>query len=116
MYRTILLCIALAIPALLMPSIAAQAPKPKKIVLIAGKLDPNHPKGTHEYENSVRLLKHCLDRASNLKDVVTEMHFGGWPERESELDSADTIVLISSGADRNEKDHPLLIGERLRAL
>lgn len=95
---------------------AESQPKPRKILLIAGKLDPNHPKGTHEYENSVRLLKHCLDRASNLQGVVTEMHFGGWPEKESELDGADTIVLISSGSDRDEKDHPLLIGDRMRAL
>jgi type 1 glutamine amidotransferase len=116
MHRSILLGLCLVGIVLLTPAHIVPAPKPKKIVLIAGKLDPSHPPGTHEYENSVRLLKHCLDRASNLKDVVTEMHFNGWPEKVATLDDADTIVLISSGSDRQEKDHPFLIGDRLRTL
>ena len=66
---------------------AADAPKPKKIVLIAGKLD-SHPPATHEYEKSALLMKHCLDTAPNLPAVNTEVHFGGWPADEGTLAAA----------------------------
>src|SRR5262249_24655653 len=94
----------------------APAARTKKIVLIAGALDKNHPPGTHEYEKSVRLLKRCLDESANMKGLRVETHFGGWPKDEKTLDDADTIVLISSGSDRVEKDHPLLVGERLAVI
>jgi hypothetical protein len=92
------------------------ADPPKKVVLIAGPLDATHPKGTHEYEKSVRLLKQCLDTSPNLKGVAVEAHLNGWPRDERTLDTADTIVLITSGADRREQDHPLLVGDRLQVL
>ena len=41
------------------------------------------------------------------------MHFDGWPRDPATLDDAHTIVVISDGADRNEQDHPLLVGDRL---
>src|SRR5215207_9098548 len=87
----------------------------KKIVLIAGALDGGHPKGTHEYEKSVRLLRHCLELA-NLKGAKVETHFNGWPRNDATLDDAATIVLISNGSDRNEQDHPVLVGDRLAVL
>jgi type 1 glutamine amidotransferase/mono/diheme cytochrome c family protein len=85
---------------------------PAKVVLIAGPIT-GHPKDTHEYEKSVILLKHLLDRASNLRGLRTEVHFGGWPEDPAALDGASTIVLISDGSDRREADHPLYVGKRL---
>src|SRR5438477_12658471 len=88
------------------------ADTPRKIVLIAGEKDKGHPKGTHEYEMSVRLLEECL-KTANVKGVRVESHFNGWPRDERTLDDADTIVLISSGGDRREQDHPLLVGVRL---
>lgn len=88
----------------------------RKIVLIAGPLDPGHPRGTHEYERSVRLLKHCLDTATNVKGFKTEVHFGGWPADARTLDDAHAIVLIASGSDRREQDHPLLMGDRMEVL
>lgn len=106
-------------PCLVASAPAGQVAKPahaKKIVLIAGALDKNHPAGTHEYEKSVRLLKRCLDSSSNVKDLRVETHFNGWPVDEKTLDDADTIVLISSGSDRNEKDHPLLVADRLSVI
>ncbi len=93
-----------------------QEASPRKIVLIAGQLDANHPKGTHEYEKSVQLLKHCLETSPNLKGVQVEEHYNGWPKDDSTLNDAHTIVLISSGSDRNEKDHPLLVADRLQVL
>ncbi|HEX4146379.1 MAG TPA: ThuA domain-containing protein [Pirellulales bacterium] len=91
---------------------AAEMPRPKKIVLIAGEPD-GHPAATHEYAQSVRLLQHCLAASSIARQISVETHFGGWPEDESTLDDADTIVLITSGCDHVETNHPLLVGNRL---
>ncbi|MDA0811444.1 MAG: ThuA domain-containing protein [Verrucomicrobia bacterium] len=84
----------------------------RKIVLIAGPLD-SHPATTHEYEKSVRLLKHCLDTAPNLPPVNVAVIFNGWPTDPASLDDADTIVFVSAGSDRVESDHPLFAGDRL---
>src|SRR4051794_39914821 len=95
---------------------AAADPPAKKVVFIAGAPDANHTKGTHEYAQSVRLLQHCLDMSPNVRGLKTETHFNGWPKDPATLDTADTIVVVASGSDRNEKDHPLLAQERLAAL
>jgi putative heme-binding domain-containing protein len=97
-------------------SLAAGPDRPRKVVLIAGPLDRSHPPGTHEYEKSVRLLAHCLDHSPNLRGVRTEVHLGGWPDDPRTLDEADTVVLVASGSDRREEDHPLLVGDRLAVL
>src|ERR1700688_4792650 len=78
----------------------AQHSRPRKIVFLPGPLDKGHPAGTHEYEKTARLLKHCLDHCALAKDIRTELYPGGWPSDSKALDDADTIVLISSGADR----------------
>jgi len=95
---------------------AAEPAKTKKIVLIAGPKDAGHPAGTHEYEKTVRALKHCLDNASNVKGIKVEAHLKGWPEKPATLDDADTIVIVASGSDRKESDHPLLVGDRLAVI
>ena len=97
----------------------AKAERTKKIVLIAGEVHQGpggHPPGTHEYELSARLLKHSLESASNVSGVKAEVHAGGWPRDPKTLDDADTIVVLSDGADRNPLDHPLLVGDRLQTL
>src|SRR5262245_59557926 len=94
------------------PTPAAEA-APRKVVLIAGPLDKSHPPGTHEYEKSVRLLKHGLDTATNVRGLRTEAHLGGWPDNPRTLDDADTIVIVASGSDRRAQDHPLLVDDRL---
>ena len=86
---------------------------PKKVLLIGQGPDGAHPAGTHEYEKTVRVFKHCLDTAANVKWLCVEAHLGGWPEKPTTLDDADTIVFVSSGSDRKEADHPLLVGDRL---
>jgi len=113
MLRTFLIaCLALVGSAILLHA----EEKPRKIVLIAGALDGGHPRGTHEYEKTVRLLAHCLTTSPNLKGVTVETHFEGWPKDEKTLDSADTIVLVSNGSDRKEQDHPFLVGDRMMVL
>ena len=78
-------------------SCATETADPRKVVLIAGK--KSHGPGAHEYVKSVKLLKVMLDRSPNLKDVETEIHFNGWPEDPSTLDTADAIITISDGQD-----------------
>jgi hypothetical protein len=95
---------------------AAETPRPRKIVLIAGPLDRSHPPATHEYEKTVQLIKHCLDHSPNVKGVRTEIHFNGWPRNPGTLDTADTIVLVTSGAGGRGVDHPLLQGDRMKVI
>ncbi len=98
---------------------SAKGEPSKKIVLIAGEVHQGpggHPKGTHEYELSARLLKHGLESAANISGIRAEVHVGGWPRDPKTLDDADTIVVLSDGADRNPLDHPLLVGDRLQTL
>jgi type 1 glutamine amidotransferase len=85
----------------------------KKIVLLAGDLDKGHPPGTHEYVKSVQILARCLE---GVEGVTVETHLHGWPAKEGTLDDAATIVLLSSGADRNPRDHPFLVGDRLKVI
>lgn len=101
------------------PSHAEEPARPKKVVLIAGTVHQGpggHPTGTHEYELSVRLLKHALETAPGLPPLKAEVHINGWPRDERTLDDADTIVVLSDGSDRNVEDHPLLVGKRLEVL
>ncbi len=98
---------------------AAETPRVKKIVLLAGTVHQGpggHPAGTHEYELSARLLKHALETAANVRGMRCEIHVGGWPRDAKSLDDADTIVVLSDGADRNAADHPLLADDRLAVL
>lgn len=109
----LLLGLSLALPLLLAatPAFAAETPRPRKIVLIAGPLD-SHPRETHEYEKNVLLLRHCLETAPAFRGVRVETHFDGWPTNAATLDDADTLFLTSGGSDRKETDHPLYVGDR----
>jgi type 1 glutamine amidotransferase len=89
---------------------------PRKIVLIAGPKDEHHGPGTHEYENTVKTIKEALE-ASNVADQVkVETVLNGWPEDPAILDDADTIFLVSAGADHKESDHPFLADDRMKVL
>lgn len=91
------------------------APLEAKIVILAGVPD-DHPAGTHEYAKVAQLLAHRLRTARYLSGLRIETHLGGWPADPATFDDADTIVVISAGADRNEADHPLLAEGRLEIL
>jgi type 1 glutamine amidotransferase len=86
----------------------------KKVVFLAGK--KSHGPRDHEYEKACRLLAHCLETSSNAKGFKTEIHLYGWPEDPRTLDDADCIVVYSDGADHNESDHPLLVGDRMKVV
>src|SRR5438105_4022123 len=106
--------IVIALSLFLAPTL--RAAEPRTILLVAGPRDPNHPAGTHEYEASARLLKYALESSPNLRGVRPVVVTGGWPSDPALLAEASTIVLLTSGADRNPADHPLLAGDRLAVL
>ncbi|MBM3335098.1 VCBS repeat-containing protein, partial [Candidatus Sumerlaeota bacterium] len=82
------------------------------MVLLAGK--KSHRAGEHDYDKAMRLFKHCLDTAPNVKGVVTEAHTNGWPENPKTLQDADTIVLFSDGNGRAQ--HPFMVGDRMAVI
>jgi type 1 glutamine amidotransferase len=94
---------------------ATDAPSsPTKILLIAGK--KSHGPGEHEYEKGMRLLVECLNTSPNVKNVRAEVVTDGWPADPKAFDGVGTVVLFCDGADRDEKAHPLLHGDRLDQL
>jgi type 1 glutamine amidotransferase len=87
-----------------------QAPKPKKIVLLAAEPD-DHPPGTHLYVKNARVVQRGLEAAYG-PAVKVELHPKGWPDDPSTLDDADAIFLTSAGCDRKLEMHPLYVGDR----
>jgi len=79
---------------------AADAPAPKKIVLIAGKKSHGpEGNGIHDYPWSVKLLKVMLDNSNVAGQVRVEYHLDGWPDDEKTLEDAAAILIISDGRD-----------------
>src|SRR5438477_5801885 len=116
MSRTAASLVFVVAPLLFCRSAGFAANAPKKIVLIAGAIT-GHPKEAHEYEKSVILLKHLLDTSPDLQGRVrVEAHFKGWPNDASTLEDADTIFMTSDGTDREEKNHPLYVGDHLQVI
>ncbi|MBL8898049.1 MAG: ThuA domain-containing protein, partial [Planctomycetes bacterium] len=99
-----------------LPATADEGGGPPLRVLFLASPPDAHPTGTHEYAASCGLLAHALRHAEELGPVETSIARQGWPGDESELERADTIVVVSAGADRDRAMHPLLVGERWRAL
>jgi putative heme-binding domain-containing protein len=108
-----ILVIALSLGGQYAAAAADDKPKPKKIVLIAGKKSHGPAgNGMHDYGWSVQLLKVMLDN-SNVKDrVQVEIHLDGWPKDPRTLEDADTIMIISDGRDGNQfEEAPHLASE-----
>lgn len=79
---------------------AKEAAQPKKVVFLAGT--PSHGYGAHEHLAGCRILAEAVERAA--PKISCEVYSGGWPEDESVLDDADTIVMYCDGGD----GHPAL--------
>ncbi|MFH5803268.1 hypothetical protein [Alienimonas sp. DA493] len=88
--------------------------QPRTVLLIAGK-DDSHPPGTHEYAATVRALADYL-KDSNVGERLAIETAVGWPEDPTALSRADCVFLYSAGGDHDEKDHPLLVGDRWKQL
>jgi trehalose utilization protein len=91
-----------------------QAPKPKKIVLLAAEPD-DHPPGTHLYVKNARVVQRGLEAAYGAA-VKVELHPKGWPDDPATLDDADAIFLTSAGGDRKLEMHPFYVGDRFDAV
>jgi len=84
-------CIA-AIAILALSIAGANGEEPKQILMIAGK--PSHGYGSHEHYAGLKLLAETLESSGlNVKATVTR----GWPEDETLLAKADSIVIYSDG-------------------
>lgn len=72
---------------------AKSAPQWKKVVFLAG--NPSHGYGAHEHLAGCRILAEAIERAA--PEVTCKVYPGGWPEDESVLNKADTIVMYCDG-------------------
>ena len=92
----------------------ADGPQPRRILIIAGTPD-GHPPGTHEYAKSAEFVRDAVanNAAASVDSVVVETAMGGWPMDPAAIERADTIALFTSGSDRREQDHPLLVGDHM---
>jgi putative membrane-bound dehydrogenase-like protein len=64
-----------------------------KIVFLAGR--PSHGYGAHEHLAGCRVLAEAIENAT--ENVQCEVYGGGWPEDDSVLDDADSIVMYCDG-------------------
>ena len=80
-----------AVLALVPPVLAGQA---RRVVFLAGR--PSHGYGSHEHLAGCRLLADAIARSTQGR-VVCEVFEGGWPEDDSVLDGADSIVMYCDG-------------------
>ena len=71
----------------------------KRVVFIAGKASHGH--GAHEHRAGCLLLAGALEE--NMPYFDTEVITNGWPEDDSVLDGADSIVIYSDGG----QGHPI---------
>lgn len=69
----------------------AEAATPARVLIVVGPSD--HPPGSHEVAAGGRLMKHCLETASNVPGVTVDL-VEGWPGDKAVLDSASTVVFI----------------------
>jgi len=87
----------------------------KKIVMIAGPT--RHPRGTHEHDKGLALLKNCLETSPNVRNVRIELYSDNWPANPATLDDADSIVMFNEGWDDHllaGPDRRKKIGELMR--
>lgn len=72
----------------------------RKIVFLAGK--PSHGYGAHEHLAGCRILAEAIERSTT--GITCEVYADGWPEDDSVLEDADSIVMYCDGGTK----HPAL--------
>lgn len=74
--------------------------RPRHLVIVAGKKSHGPVgNGIHDYGWSAKLVKVMLDNSNVRDQVKVEYHLDGWPEDQSSLETADSILVISDGRD-----------------
>ncbi len=74
---------------LIVTSNLTMATEPRMLIVVGPS---KHPPGSHEVAAGGRLLKHCLETASNLPERRVEL-VTGWPDQ-AQRDAADTVVFL----------------------
>jgi type 1 glutamine amidotransferase len=69
---------------------AVPAEEPAQVLIVVGP--SNHPPGTHEVAAGGRVLKHCLEHATNLPPMQVDL-VSGWPSQ-AQRDAAQTVVFM----------------------
>jgi hypothetical protein len=109
--RSFLSLSAAAVGTMTMPSVFADKPT-NKLVMLAGK--PSHGPMEHEFNAGVLLLKKCLTKVPGLEVV----HYtNGWPDSEKAFQGASGIFLFADGGGGHpfiQQDHLAVIGDFMR--
>lgn len=93
----------LLVGAIVAPSVGAEAPKKK--LLLVGQGPDGHPKQTHEYYAGLRVLEKTLAPASDQIAITQVRADGDWQEGPDLLASADGVVLyLAEGAKWMQSD------------
>ena len=71
--------------------VVEKAEKQVQILIVVGPSD--HPPGTHEVAAGGRLMKYCLENATNLKGIQVDC-VDAWPKDPRVLDAASSVVFI----------------------
>jgi len=71
-----------------------QSQEPQRVVFLAGR--PSHGYGAHEHLAGCRLLADTIQR-STAGRVKCDVYDNGWPQEDSLLQNADSIVMYSDG-------------------
>src|SRR6056297_548146 len=87
--RFLVCCLALCWTVLAVTSVAAET---KQILMIAGR--PSHGFGSHEHYAGLKVLQEAL--LSSSEGIETTV-VRGWPEDQSLIENADSIVIYSDG-------------------
>ncbi|MCR9295621.1 MAG: ThuA domain-containing protein [bacterium] len=91
-------CLSCQLP--LAPLHAQSSEESLRIVFLAG--NPSHGYGAHEHLAGCRVLAEAIENAAD--NVQCDVYAGGWPEDDSVLEGADSIVMYCDGGGR----HPAL--------
>jgi type 1 glutamine amidotransferase len=83
-------CVWLSVALALLGGVTpAQEAPPTKILILVGP--SNHPPGTHEVAAGARLVKHCLERAENVRGLAVEI-VTAWPTDRQSLQKVAAIL------------------------
>jgi Trehalose utilisation len=109
--RTFLSASAAAVGVITAPSVFANAPS-KKLVMLAGR--PSHGPMEHEFNAGVLLLHKCLTAVPGLE--VTHYR-NGWPDSEQAFEGANGIFLYADGGPGHpfiQQNHLQIISDLMR--
>lgn len=86
---------------------APTADPPTKTVVFFGGVKTHGP-GAHEHLKGAQFLKQCVETATIVPPIKTQIYLDTWPNDPSELDRAATIVLLWEGWDSHlvNRRHP----------